>query len=519
MTSKKHNFNIFAKIISMKKSIVHNLSWILVCSILAKIIGGGYRIFLTRLLGTDIGLYQLVFSAYSFFVILTSSGVPIAISKLISSAKSDKARQSIIYQAVGWIVGFSIILTTLLIIGSRGLALLQAHKDLFICYIILAPSLILSASVAILKGYYQGLNDFKYPALANIIEQIVRIVSGIIFIVLLRNYFILGALVGAMLGSLLGDVSSFVFLRLMIKGNVRFKFKLAETKKGKIIFSYVYPIMLYSLIVPFASFIESFLVVKLLNVNYSLNASTLLYGLQTGVVGSLVNMPNIFSFALASVLMPSLSSDCSQEDKVKFNSKIKLAVKLAVWIGLPCSAFIAINSSTIIDLVYGEQINGFGVDAQHIATALMIINSIVIVFSCLNQIFAVVLQSMNKKVLPIISLGIGIIVRFAIELVFVPNGNIGVYGFGVAVVVCFVISCILNLIFVSKLIGNIIDMKYLFKQICAIICVSLSIIIFANLNGYSAFTLGAIFSIIVYFILTILFKLFTKKDINLLLKN
>ncbi len=519
MTSKKHNFSIFAKIISMKKSIVHNLSWLLVCSILAKVIGGVYRIFLTRILGTDIGLYQLVFSAYSFFVILTSSGVPLAISKLVSSAKSDKARQSIVYQAIGWLVGFSLVLTVLLMFGSKGLALLQGHGNIYVCYIILAPSLVLSASAAILKGYYQGLNDFKYPAIANILEQFVRVVSGIVFMLLLRRYFLLGALIGAMIGSLIGDLICFMFLYLMIKGKVVFKFNFSETKRAKMILRYVYPIMLYSLIVPFTNFIDSFLVVKLLNVNYSLNASTLLYGLQSGVVGSLVNMPNIFSFALASVLMPSLSADYLMYDKSKFNSKIKLAVKLAIWIALPCTVFIALNSGKIINLIYGEQLNGFGINGKNVATMLMMINSVVIVFSCLNQIFAVVLQNINKKVLPIISLGLGVVIKIIIELLLIPNKSISIYAFGIAVVSCFVVACVLNLIFVTNIVGNIIDIKYIVKQLVVLMCVSASIIFFANIGDYSSFVLGAMFSIIIYFILTILFKLFTKKDIKLLLKN
>ena len=95
MASKKHKFILFAKSKYMKNSLVKNLSWVLIGSIIAKFIGGIYRIVLTRILGADIGLYQLVFSAYSFLIVLISSGVPLAISKLTSEAKSEKKQQKI----------------------------------------------------------------------------------------------------------------------------------------------------------------------------------------------------------------------------------------------------------------------------------------------------------------------------------------------------------------------------------------------------------------------------------------
>lgn len=519
MTSKKHNFVIFAKSNCMKSSIFRNLSWVLICSIIAKVLGGVYRIVLTRLLGTNIGLYQMVFSAYSFLVILISSGIPLAISKLISSNSNPKKHQTIVNGAVAVLFSISMILTLSLILGSKGLALLQGEGRVYFCYIILAPSLIFSSGTAILKGYYQGVHKFNISALSGILEQTVRVALGLAFMLVLSKFYLWGALIGAMLGTLSGDVFSFIFLKLSLKKQINFKYSIKNIDEGKRVFKYAFPIMLYSLIVPFSNFIDSFLVVKLLGVTLPKNTSILLYGLQSGVVGALISIPSIFSFALASVLMPTLSGDYASKNEEMFNQKVGLAFKLILFVALPCAIFFAVNASNIIDLLYGSNINGFGVNGQYLAKNLLIISSISVVFSSVNQLSAVVLQNINKKHLPIINLAIGMICKLVLELMFVPSGRLGVYAYSIATAVGFVVAGVLNLYEVERYCPHIFDIKYLTKQfvLCAVVFALLTI--FKLFNSTWMFVLGSIFTVIIYFVGIYLIKLFSKKDIKLFINN
>ena len=112
----------------MKDSIFRNLSWVLICSVIAKLLGGVYRIVLTRILGTDIGLYQMVFSVYSFLVIVISSGISLSISKLISSKQDIQKHQKVIYGAVSILFAISGIMALVLILGGRGLAIIQGDR-------------------------------------------------------------------------------------------------------------------------------------------------------------------------------------------------------------------------------------------------------------------------------------------------------------------------------------------------------------------------------------------------------
>lgn len=503
----------------MKTSIFSNLSWVLICSIIAKILGGLYRIVLTRILGTDIGLYQLVFSVYSFLIVLISSGISLSISKLISGQSNIKKRQNIIYGAIAILFSVAGVLSLILIFGSRGLSLIQGESKIYLCYIILAPSIIFSAGSAILKGYYQGVHRFNISAISGILEQIFKAALGLMFMLVLRRFYLFGALIGATLGTLIGDICSFVFLKIFVKKEIVFKYSTKYINEGKRVIRRAYPIMLYSLIIPFSNFIDSFLVVKLLCVNFSKSTSILLYGLQTGVVGSIISIPGIFSFSLASVLMPNLSSDYSARNMELFNKKIGLAFKLIIFVALPCAVFFAINSSSIINLLYGSGINGYGVNGSYLAKNLLIISSISVVFSGINQLSAIILQNLNHKNLPIINLAIGIACKLIIELMFIPSGRLGVYAYAIACVVGIAVSGILNLYAVEKFCPHIFEIKFLTKQfiLCAIVFCLLTI--FKLFNSTTVFILGSIFTIIIYFIGVYLIKLFTKKDINLFINN
>ena len=498
----------------MKSSIIKNLSWVLICSVLSKLIGGVYRVVLTRILGAGIGLYQMVFSVYSFLTILITSGISMSVSKLVSSKKRDVDKRGVVCGAVFILVTISVIMAVILIFGSKGLAYLQGEIKIYICYIILAPSLIFSAGCAVLRGYYQGCEKFNISALSNIFEQVTRVVFGLMFMLILQKYYVLGALVGSILGNVLGDLVAFVYLKLRSK-KLKIKYSNQYIDEGKKVFKYSYPIMLYSMLVPFGNLIDSFLIVKLLGINFAKQTSTFLYGLQAGVVGSLVSIPNIFSFALVSVLMPALSSAYSNKNLQAFKDRVKLSFKLILFVTVPCVIFFIVNSSNIIKLIYSNGLDGYGVDGVYVSKNLLIISSVGIVFSGVSQLCSVVLQNINKKSIPIINLAIGLSSKLLIELMFVPSARIGVYAYAIAMVLSCVITGVLNLYAVQKYLYNIVDLKFLSKLTLSCVIVLLIMIVMKMLVEGSMFVLSSVFIIIIYFVIIYLFKLFSKEDIKI----
>ena len=69
-----------------KRSFAYGAVVLAVCSIVAKLLGGVYRIALTSALGAEgIGYYQLVFPFFALVLAISSNAIPIALSRQISA--------------------------------------------------------------------------------------------------------------------------------------------------------------------------------------------------------------------------------------------------------------------------------------------------------------------------------------------------------------------------------------------------------------------------------------------------
>ena len=67
---------------------------LIVFNLIGKVVGAVYRIPLANLLGLQgMGEYQLIFPLYSFLLSVSTSGVPVAISKLVSEYNSQNRVQ------------------------------------------------------------------------------------------------------------------------------------------------------------------------------------------------------------------------------------------------------------------------------------------------------------------------------------------------------------------------------------------------------------------------------------------
>ena len=64
---------------------------LLLGGIICKLLGAFYRIPLTNILGAEgMGIYQLIFPVYSLFLVFTSGGIPIALSKIVAECRAHK---------------------------------------------------------------------------------------------------------------------------------------------------------------------------------------------------------------------------------------------------------------------------------------------------------------------------------------------------------------------------------------------------------------------------------------------
>ncbi len=479
--------------------------------ILAKIFSAIYRIGLTRILGGEgIGLYQLVFPFYSLCVVLATAGLPMAISKVIAKNKgSDKI---ILKKTISFVSAVALILTFILLISSGGLAKIQGEKSIALCYIILSPTIIIASLSSVLRGYFQGRQNFSPSAISNILEQFVKLSIGLILSLALVRISVYYAIIGAMVSIVLSEIISIIVLLLYFKKEkfVTTNDKTVETKE---ILKDVLPITVSNIILPIAAFIDSLLVVNLLAKTFTKQTSIYLYGLQSGAVNNLISLPTIFSFAIASVILPNISNT-----KVMFNKnfKLNLSLKLILIISVPCAVCLILFPNQFINLLYAKRLIAFNLNGNEIAASLLAISGLGVVFLSINQLFASSLQAIDKRIVTIKNLIIAVVAKFAIEIIFLPT-QIGICAMAVANTFCYLIVATLNYFEIRENFKIKISFNFFGKLILSNFVLVAVLIIMFNVKTNFILTLIALMIAAIYYLLSLCtFKIYEKKDIAML---
>ncbi len=184
---------------------------------IAKVIGAFYKIPLTNALGsTGMGLYYLVFPLYSLLLVFSSSGVSIAVSKLVSEARANKLkRNETMYFKAGLMLSFlsSFVFALGLIILNDKLAFWQGNVLASKGYIAIAPALVSASLISVVKGYFQGVENMFPSSVALIFEQVFKLIVGLF----LAYRFIHKGVEYAVMGSILAvSISELVTLIIML---------------------------------------------------------------------------------------------------------------------------------------------------------------------------------------------------------------------------------------------------------------------------------------------------------------
>lgn len=195
-----------------KQSLIRGSIILGVAGILTRFLGLFFRWPLIMLIGDEgIGYYQMSYPLYMFFIAM-ASGVPVAISKMIS----EKNATNDIYGSFE-VMKESAILMTIIGTGTT-LALFFFAKPIVLFlkwdpkayYSLIGISFapIVISFVTIFRGFFQGLQNMTPSAISQIIEQIGRVIFGVGLAVFLLprgiEYSAGGAAFGATAGAVLG---------------------------------------------------------------------------------------------------------------------------------------------------------------------------------------------------------------------------------------------------------------------------------------------------------------------------
>lgn len=542
-----------------KQGFIDGILTIFLAQVVIKFLGLFYRLLITNIpyFGDEgNGIYSAGFQVYTLLLSFLTAGVPSAISKLVSEKKAlnqEMEAHRIFKVALVLFSIIGIVGTSTLFFGARYISnRMIGNTEIEGVLIALSPSIFFVAVSAVIRGYFNGMHNMKATSYSQMIEQFFKSMITIMIVVALylmvptigklSNIFNLDEsnitkvmAAGANLASTIATAIGFIYLYLYYTNckkeiwcdikRERKNYKIQN--KRSIIKSILYlsiSMSLASVVTALSKNIDTFTVIKGLQLSLSKTISpsmitseaTRLYGILSGKVDMLINLPLSLTIALAMTLVPTVSELVATNNFEKASKKIILAVKISILIALPSAVGIFILSEPILNLLFPSSY-------AFEAISLLQISSFTIIFSVLTQTINGALQGIGKLFAPAVTLMIGAGIKLLLNLVLIPK--IGINGAAIGTVVCYIVASAIGIMILEKNMKiNLLRQKFILKIIIATMFMMITVIMFQNMfviNSKLFVIILIVFGCAVYGMSILLLKVFTKEEYKYLpiLKN
>lgn len=431
-----------------KSTFIQQAAILAAAGLISRLIGFVYKLPMTNMVGDEgMGIYNFGYMVYNFFLVISSAGLPVAISKMVSERLALKRYNSAhrvfkVSLAAAAILGF--ICTLFLFLFAEKLSGAMSNPDATTTLLTLAPTITLFALMSCYRGYFQGMGNTMPTAISQILEQVVNAATSILlvwyFMKALNDvkYGAAGGTAGTGLGAVAGLAVMFFIYRLnrpVIKRRIASEkgIIVSEGKRRilKELAATAFPIIAGTAIFSFTNMIDMQMVMSRLQEYLTYERTNALYGQLTNKYVSISTLPVAISSAMATACIPFIASANRLNKKKEMYTKINTAMRLAMIISIPAAVGLGVLSDQILMLLFKSFPEG---------GMLIKIGSISVIFLALYQITTGMLQAIGKLYIPVIAAITGIIVKIPLNYFLLGNENINVLGAVIGTIVCYVIA-------------------------------------------------------------------------------
>ena len=450
-----------------QRSLVGGISVLGIAGIICKVVGVLFRIPLANIIGGEgLGLFQQVMPSYNLLLAITSAGIPVAISRMVSHyvtiGEPGNARR-VFKTALKLLTVLGIVTTIILLLFSRLIARLVATPEGYLSYMCIAPSLFFVCVMSAYRGYMQGMRRMMPTAVSQLIEQVgkVAVALPLASIGFARggeaNGWLLGS-AGALLGTSLAECAAMLYM--IIQGRF-FKAPpalpdekaIAGRELAKRIVRISIPITLGACIVPLASTIDSAMLKRLMmGTGISAKLAGTHYAVYSGIVITMINVPTSLAMAMSTNLVPSIAAGMARKDRASVARDAGIGLRVAAVVGFPCSIGMSMLAKPIVYLCYGSS-GRFTFNDLVLAGSLLEFSACTIILFTMVQATSGILQGAGKQKIPMLTLVAGVVCKIILNAILVSNRNISIHGAPIASLVCYTVSMVPNLYYACKYTG------------------------------------------------------------------
>ena len=447
MSERKQNFLQGTALLAMATAIV-------------KVIGAIYKIPLNAIIGKQgFSYYSTAYEIYNVLLMISTAGLPVAMSRMISQASSLGHNNRIrrIYKTSRAIfLTLGIAGSLLMTVFCRQLAQFQNQPDAWAAIGALGPCVLLICIMSTFRGFFQGHGNMLPTSVSQVLEAIVKLIVGMLaaLALLKSTKSVPLAAGGAILGVTVSCLASSMYLFSRFRKSYQ---ALAPTDEeaesygetAKRLMAIAIPITIGSAGLQILTMLETKIYMgQLLGLGLTQMEADSMKGIYN-MSQTIYNMPCAFITPITISIIPAITSHLTLKNYTGAKATEESAIRVMALIAMPCAFGLATLAGPVTALLGGYS----GADLA-LSTRLMSIMGFNIIFNAIVLLSNAMMQAHGHAVVPVVNMFVSGIMRLAVVYMLTGNPNIGIVGTPIGAMLCFLCIAVLNVLSMRRVLEN-----------------------------------------------------------------
>ena len=440
--------------------------------VITKILGILYVIPFYAIIGEKGGaLYGYAYSIYLVFMAISSAGIPLAISKIISEYQTlgyydAKQRAFKIGKQIATTLGILCFIILFVFAPQIATAILGDLKggntieDVTFVIRVISTAITVVPVLSIYRGYFEGHKFITPTAVSQVFEQVVRVLVIVVgsFLTLKVFKLSLTTAVGvAVFGATVGSFASYFYLiEKRFKNKKKFEEKELNVKEPKItnkqilkkIMIYAFPLIMIDIFKSLYSVVDTVTVVKTLGPIYGTKTAESIMSILSTWAAKFNMIIISISTGMIVSLTPNLTASAVVGNTEDVKKKINQSFQMLIFLILPMTVGLSFLAKPVYTVFYGASKYGPSVLSFYVYVALI---------TALFTTAITITQVLKYYKVVFVSLASGLVLKSLINVSLINQlynlGLPGYYGSVLASILGYGLSFIICLIALHKKCG------------------------------------------------------------------
>lgn len=412
---------------SRKKILLKGTLILTMAGIITRLIGFAYRIFMSQTFTPEeIGLYQLIFPVYTMCYAFSTAGIQTAISKNVASKMAlNQKEEAQHFLKISMLFSLLLSFICTYLLQHYGMEIstdFLQNPDAYPLLVIISYSFPFASLHSCIVGYHYGLKQTKMPALSQILEQVVRVLTvfGLYYFCLNNEieYTISLAVIGLVIGEIVGALYSILYLNRkhsLVQMHLPHNTFFTHTKE---LFHLATPLTANRVTINLLHSVEALSIpLQLQAFGLSPSAALSTYGILMGMALPCILFPTAITSSFSSLLLPTVAESLAQNNKREIKQLIFKTAQYCILLGFICLiSFILLSDIIGIYLFHNSEVGSF-----------LKVLAWICPFLYLNSTLLAMINGLGKPMITFGLNGCSLLIRISCIYLLIPVW--GIYGY------------------------------------------------------------------------------------------